>query len=335
MARVPAVLGAVWTAMRRDSRSLASFTGNNFFFVSLLLLFFSDPGGFTTLNIILAVVLFFPLSADPLRKVPRARLAIWPIATGEYRLLRVLSVWLNPLTWLLAALAIWRSVSIGLWTLVAVLFAIGFLAPSVRLRGGMSPWRWLPPMPGPLNQLVRKNLREMLSTLDFYCAVMLTGGAFVLRLKGLIPAAAALPMTLLVMLALSTYAQALFGLDGDGGMARYRLLPLAGWQILAAKDAAYIAIAVLLTLPWSPLAGFAAAVTALALGHYTSVNRRRAQTRWRFTTGASFGGAIVQVLLMDLAAAAVFYYGPLVAAIPAAAYACSTWWFGRVWQRGA
>ena len=31
-------------------------------------------------------------------------------------------------------------------------------------------WRRVPRLPGPLNQLVRKNLREILSTLDFYCA---------------------------------------------------------------------------------------------------------------------------------------------------------------------
>jgi hypothetical protein len=35
-------------------------------------------------------------------------------------------------------------------------------------------------------------------------------------------------MTILVMLAISTHAQTLFGLDGDGGMARYRLLPVPG-----------------------------------------------------------------------------------------------------------
>ena len=39
-------------------------------------------------------------------------------------------------------------------------------------------------------------------------------------------------MTLLVVVALSSYAQCLFGLDGKGGLSRYRLLPV---QRLAAS----------------------------------------------------------------------------------------------------
>jgi len=80
------------------------------------------------------VVLFFPLSADPLRKIPRERLAIWPISERERLLLRILSPWLNPLTWILIILALRRSVTMGLWALVAGLFAAGFPGP-VALPG--------------------------------------------------------------------------------------------------------------------------------------------------------------------------------------------------------
>jgi hypothetical protein len=43
---------------------------------------------------------------------------------------------------------------------------------------------------------------------------------------------------------MSTYAQSLFGLElGSGsGMTRYHLLPLGGWEILLAKDIAFLAM---------------------------------------------------------------------------------------------
>jgi len=88
---------------------------------------------------------------------------------------------------------------------------------------------------------------------------MLSAGALIFRVKGQLPAEALFPLTMLVTLALSSYAQSLFGLDGDGGLTRYRLLPVPGWQLLAAKDAAFLLAAMLLCLPLDPLAGLAAA----------------------------------------------------------------------------
>jgi hypothetical protein len=81
-------------------------------------------------------------------------------------------------------------------------------------------------------ELVRKNMRELLSTLDFYVALLLslTGLAYRVARLGL-PPEAYRDLGLLVLLALCTYTQCLFGLDG-GGLARYRLLPLRGGQIL-------------------------------------------------------------------------------------------------------
>src|SRR5205823_12599907 len=106
-----------------------------------------------------------------------------------------------------------------------------------------------PNLPGPLNHLVRKNLREILSTLDFYCALILSLSAAGLRAAGAaMPADAFMAMALLVVLALASYAQCLFGLDGEGGLGRYGLLPLKGWRMLAAKDAAFLLVALALTL---------------------------------------------------------------------------------------
>jgi hypothetical protein len=78
----------------------------------------------------------------------------------------------------------------------------------------------LPRFPGPLNHLIRKNLRETLSTLDFWCGALISLVCLVFRIAGRLPADAFLLMTMLVALALSTYTQTLFGLDGEGGMTR-------------------------------------------------------------------------------------------------------------------
>jgi hypothetical protein len=217
--------------------------------------------------------------------------------------------------------------------MIAGLFVIGFAIPSLPGMQQRQPWRRLPHFPGPLDQLIRKNLREMLSTLDFYCGLLLSAGALIFRIKGTLPPDAFFPLTMLVTLTLSSYAQTLFGLDGNGGLTRYRLLPLPGWQILAAKDAAFLIVNLALCLPVAPLAGLAAALVALTIGHDASVNQRREQTRWRFTTGVSFGSGIIQVLLMALMAAATVHVSPFMLAPCIAVYVWSTWWYGRVMER--
>lgn len=333
MARTAAILSALWTAVRRDAKTMGSFTGNNLFSVSVLFLALADRGVFLSLNVLIGLVLFFPLSTDPLRKIPPQRLAMWPISSGERWLLRLASPWLNPMTWILAILVLRRSVTMGLWAVIAGLFAIGFVVPSLPWVQRLGAWRRLPHFPGPLDQLIRKNLREMLSTLDFYCGLLLSLGALIFRAKGTLPRDAFFPLTMLVMLTLSSYAQSLFGLDGDGGLTRYRLLPLPGWQILAAKDAAFLLVSVVLCLPLSPLPGLAAALMALAIGHAASINERSEQTRWRFSTGVSFGSGIVQVLIMALMAAATVYVSPFMLAACIAIYIWSTWWYGRAMTR--
>ena len=328
MARVRAILTALWTAARRESKSVASFTGNNFFLAGIAFAFFGDPGALVLFNLLIGLILFFPLSTDPQRKIPPERLALWPISPRERGLLRILSPWLNPVTWFLAALAVSRRVTLGLWVLIASLFAIAFVIPLFPLADRKGLWRSVPPLPGSLNHLIRKNVREMLCTLDFYCGLLLSVAALLFRILGLLPREALLPLTLLVTIALSTYTQSLFGLDGEGGLTRYRLLPTSGWQILSAKDAAFLMVALVLTLPLAPLAGLAAALTALAVGHAASVDGYRDQTRWRFTSAGPIGFGILQMLLMGFAAGATVYRWWMLAPC-VVIYAASTWSSGR------
>ncbi len=139
---------------------------------------------------------------------------------------------MNPMTWAIAALAVWTAhgkVTVGLWALIAGLVASGFVLSSLPLALNEGVWRLVPEFPGPLNQLIRKNLREMLCTLDVYCALLLSLSVLGFRIAlPPMPREAFLMITLLVVVALSSYAQCLFGLDGRGGLARYRLSAAAG-----------------------------------------------------------------------------------------------------------
>jgi hypothetical protein len=222
---------------------------------------------------------------------------------------------------------------VGLWGVCGGLVAASFALSALPVAPRANVWRRIPRFPGPLNHLIRKNLREMLCTLDFYVALVLSLSALAYRTSGLqLPQEALMPLTLLVMVALSSYAQCLFGLDGESGLERYRLLPVSGWQVLLAKDAAFLALAILLALPLAPLAGIGAALVALAVGHHATVDHRRAQVRWRFSSGAPVAEGLVQCALIAMAGSSVGYSLWMLAPC-AAAWAGSVWWYGRRWDR--
>ncbi len=330
MVRVRAVLKAVWRAVRRGEGSFASIGTNNFFIFTVFL--FRQQGGF--LYLVIALLMFFPLSADPLRKIPPERLALWPLDGREWWMLRVWSPWLNPIMWALAALTIWAARHALTWPLlgaVAGLFALGFVLSDIGGGAWDSLARRIPGFGGLLGVLIQKNLRQMLSTLDFWCALVLSIATAIYRIADrTAPPEAFLLMSLLAMLALSSYAQCLFGLDGAGGLTRYRLMPLRGWQILLAKDLAFLLVAAVLTLALNPMAGLAAALLVLAVGHEPSVKHLRPQVRWRFSTGAPIGNGVVQVFTMSIAANGVARSSVLLIVPCMAVYATSLWWYGRM-----
>jgi hypothetical protein len=325
---VPAVLRATHNALRREQESRLKVPANNLYYAAAASMFMLDPLVAMFVATVVVIVMFFPLSADPLRLAPASRLALWPLSGGERRLLRVITPWLNPVTWLIAAFALWRRVSAGMAGLVSGMFAVGFLAPWRRTSGG-GILRLAPPFPGALGSLIRKDLRGLATTLDFYCALIVALAAIGYRLAGLLPADAFLPGTWLVLLAISTPSQTLFGLDGRGGLTRYRLLPLAGWRVLLAKDAGFLLVAVMLTAALAPAAGLAGALIALALGRKAAIQENRPQLRWRLQSGASFGPALAQIVGMLGAASFEHAKGPLVLILCLAAWGASLWWGGR------
>ncbi|HXJ41781.1 MAG TPA: hypothetical protein VNH18_21065 [Bryobacteraceae bacterium] len=326
MAGLAPILKALATVAKRERGSFRTMAMNNFFVFGALLL---GPAG-AFLFLIGGLVVLFPLSADPLRSVPQERLALWPLNKGERFRLRLLSPWINPLTWLLAALAIWairRTESRSLVALCTALVGVGFFFPNIS--GEPRFLSWIPAPRGPLFQLARKNLREMLLTLDVWVASILSfsGVAFCIFMPTLDPEFRPL-LSLLVVLAVSSLAQCLFGLESRTGLLRYKLMPIPGWQVLAAKNAAFLAIVILLTAPLAPACGLAAGLATLVFGHGPSLQLRE-QKRWRFSSGSDFKNGLVQVFAM--AGAGITAARTSLWILPVCALACigTTWWFGR------
>jgi len=178
-------------------------------------------------------------------------------------------------------------------------------------------------------QLVRKSLREMMLTLDFYLAILLglSGAAYRIFLP--FPDEGRMVMTLLIVLSLSSYAQCLFGLESKGGLTRYRLMPVEGWRIFAAKDTAFLLVIAVVTAPLSLATGLSAGFAALALGHMDSIREGREQTRWRFSSGVSLGSGATQVIAICGAGVTAFRVSPLILIPCGLLCAASAWRFGR------
>ena len=335
MARLAAILRALGRATRRDQNSVFSFTGNSFFFVTILVM--QDAGLFVYL--LVALVAIIPLSTDPSQRIPASRLGSWPLSPAERWILRVASPWINPMTWFLVGLAVAvgaGTVTIGLWLFVAAIIMGGVVVSSIPKSFEHTILRCVPGFPGILNQLVRKDLRQILSTLDVYLAALLSGVIALLRLCGIeISAHGLMILTALVVLALSGYTQALFGRDVPCGLSRYRLLTLRGWQSLASKDLSVLFVCLPLLVPLRPVPGLGAILVALAIGHRSSVRAQAMQSPWRFSRGASFlPTGFVQAVGIASATAIVFFHGPLLLVPCIAGWGWSVSHYGKAIDQG-
>ncbi|MDE3198484.1 MAG: hypothetical protein KGN84_19200 [Acidobacteriota bacterium] len=327
--RTGSILRSVARAFRRRQKSIQSLAANNLQYAALAFFFLGDPGAVVFFVALIGVVLILPMSADPLGMVPPMRLRTWPLGKSDLRALRIASPWLSPMTWILVALAFWKRIAFSLWAVLAAPVIVRWIVPPGLLRGAGVMWRRVPRLPGSFGMLVRKDLRQVLSTLDFWVAMMLAAPALAGRIAGLLPRESFVPLTLLLVLAISTCAQSLFGLDGQSGLTRYHLLPLRGWHVLASKDIAFVGATFVLCLPLSPLCGLSAALAGVAVGHASSVLHRREETRWRFQTSPSFGASATQMIAMAGAGSATVLWNPLVLAASLAACLASLWYVGQ------
>lgn len=338
MAAVAAILRAVARTVGRDLRSLDAVHGNNFFWI-LMLIMYQQPSSGIFLGLILLVLLILPFTAEPLRKIPPDRMALWPLSRSERFALRAGSLALSPIFWIAAALFVWTAqpgpaIVVILLALVAQGTATLVRRAASRLPSREMP-RLIPQFPGWLGHLFSKDVRQMLHTLDPYIALLLTVSGALYRFLGSTPTPEAFPiLAVMVAVALSTYAQSLFGLDGENGMMRYRLMPLRGWQIFLSKDLAFLAVLVLLELPLDVRTGVTAGLMALAMGRHQSIQTPKPQLRWRLSSGALFPTGLIQVVAMVSVSAAVnassgwYFAGAFVV------YGAALWWYGRAWDRG-
>ncbi|MBI4908215.1 MAG: hypothetical protein HY820_31605 [Acidobacteria bacterium] len=304
MKRIVPVLRAIAAVEWRELRSLNAIAANNFFLFCFLL-FAMQPPSAVFLQVILGLLLFFPLSVDPLRKIPAERLELLPLDHGEMLRLRLLSVFLSPVLWLLLAITLYggarfRGLSVKLLGLallanVAVLVSGRLFSAIPRLYL----LRDIPELPGKLGGLIQKNVREMLCVLDTYAAAILAFSGIIYRVTASEPNPDLLHgITMLALLALSTYGQRLFALDARAGFVRYRLMPLRGWEILLSKDIAFLLISGIIAAPLAPAGGIAAALAILTIGHHASVTSPVPQARWRFIAGASFTHGFLQTVTL-------------------------------------
>src|SRR5207302_505332 len=96
LAAIIAILKAMGRVIKRDLGTLRSVQFNNFFLFAMLLTYSSlasrqKPDGATPFLVLLGFVLLFPLSSDPLTKIPAIRLRLWPLTQGQWWRLRLAS----------------------------------------------------------------------------------------------------------------------------------------------------------------------------------------------------------------------------------------------------
>ena len=91
-----AILKALSRAVKRDLATFESVKVNNFFLFVALLMFGAlvsgvRPSSAEPFLLFLGFLLLFPLSSDPLDKIPPQRLASWPLTRAQRFALRLAS----------------------------------------------------------------------------------------------------------------------------------------------------------------------------------------------------------------------------------------------------
>ncbi|HEY6349993.1 MAG TPA: hypothetical protein VI636_11345 [Candidatus Angelobacter sp.] len=343
MAALTAILSALVKVVRRELRTLLSVTLNNFFLVAAFLSYGSLQGGrppfaAAPFFFLLALFLLFPASGDPLDKIPQTTLSLWPLTAGQRAALRMATFILSPV----AAMGLLIVITLRTWS--AVLLAAGMICirgmAFVGLRTKkrwprLYPPRLVPALPTAFGRLFSLNLRQLLCLMDFYLTVVISILGCCYRFLSLHPDPAAFPiLAILVSLASSTYSQSPFGMESRGSLMLYRVLPLRGWQVLLAKDAVYMTLVCVLTLPLNLAAGVTFSLAALAIGRYPSLTKWTPQRRWRFASGdIRFGFA--QIFLASAAAFSASQGDLWVIGAAVLGYVASLMVGGWYWDRGS
>jgi hypothetical protein len=341
LAAVTPILRALAIVARRDLRTFLSVGTNNFFLFGVLLTYSALVGGAKPVDampvfLFLLLLMLFPLTSDPLTRIPPSRIELWPLKGRERFALRVFSLALTPIVWVpLLVVAVtarlWLAISflgmvLGIQALAIAGNQLGKRVPS------LNPLRSLPQLPGSVGGIIRLSIRQILSVLDFYLALTLCIGMTTYRFTH--ADSRAYPIeALFLAFTLSTYAQSSFGLDSRSTLTRYQLMPLRGWQILLAKDAAFLCVVFALVLPLNASAGLTFGLAAVALGRYPSLSLWLPQYRWRFI-GGDVRFSILQAVVGAGLGFEEYRRGAWFFAIALAAYLLSLYVGGIYWDRG-
>src|SRR5664279_1268853 len=131
MARLIALLGPLATLILRELRRTASVAGNHFLLFAVLL-FALNPRSVAFLVMVAGLVILFPLSADPLRKMPKERLLLFPLSVAARVRVRILSFLFSPIVWLILVVPIWGGKQYVGVSFALVLFCLLYTSPSPR-----------------------------------------------------------------------------------------------------------------------------------------------------------------------------------------------------------
>jgi len=329
MARITKLIALLALIHWRELKTLEALIGNNLALFGLLLCGLQPESGRFPL-LLMGTLIVIPFCLDPLKRIPAERAALLPLSIVEWRWARVLAVITSPAFGLMCGLLLWkghRSYA-GLLALLALaIHSLNSLWKPHHKALAPRVFCWIPRFPGTLGMLIQKNIREQFHLLDTYTALLFGLSGVLCRLTNRgIPRDALWGASLMVVLALSTSAQRLFALDGPH---RYTLLPLRGWQVLLAKDLAFLALVTVLVLPLALLPGLTAGMAVLAVGHHPSVLHAAPQARWRFTAGASLGTGVLQILSLFVSGIATAKGSVITPLICAGGWLLSLWIYGR------
>jgi hypothetical protein len=344
MARVATVLGIIIRSAWRNARSVGRFLVNNFFAVIVLLMAEEPPNrpsSTAVFYLVIGLLYAIPLADGLTLRIPADRFALWPLRRAERLIIYTANLALNPLlvlAVLFAALSRHPAVRVGLLAsgVVAPLAAYAWRAVvrGVRHMNAFSMMRRIPRFPGRLGGLVQNHVREQLRMLDVYFAAALSiGGA---AYRSLVPHADVMaPRVIghLIVIMMSTLAQAHLALDAESNDTRARLFPVTGTAVLFARDAAWLSIVGLMVLWCVSLPVALAAFAALTVGHYPAAWPRIEQRLGHFASGTLAPVGMAQMLAITAAGVATFRFGVLATPLFAGCYLASLFWYGRKWQQ--
>src|SRR5580658_8701611 len=128
MQPVNAILSALSHAMRRDLGTFVALKVNNFFLFVLFLIYSNviyklPPYSAYPFLLLVGFLLLFPMSSDPLGKIPAARFGLWPLDASQRLALRLASTAISPVFWIALSLLLLTERSLAL-AFVALVIAI-------------------------------------------------------------------------------------------------------------------------------------------------------------------------------------------------------------------